>query len=55
MSITVLVPFERAVEKSERMSWSAPAELRKQQVYGEKQRLDVGENLKRTKSELGAS
>jgi len=37
------------------MSWSALAELRKQQAFDEKQRLDVGENLKRTKSEPGAS
>jgi quinol monooxygenase YgiN len=55
MSITVLVSFERAVEKSERMSWSSPAELRRQRAYGEKQRLDVGQNLRRTQSEPGAS
>jgi len=37
------------------MSWSAPVELRKQQAYSEKQRLDIEEKLRRTKSEPGAS
>jgi hypothetical protein len=55
MSITILVSFERAVEKISAYELECTGRLRKQQAYGEKQRLDVRENLRRTKSEPGAS